>query len=71
MSDDEDRIKMMEAFDRLPLIVREAIRNAAFTHPPATAELYLVRYGMSAKEVAAFIREQDEDLKRQVSESGR
>jgi len=53
------RIEIMEAYDRLPPIVRKVIREAAFSHNPVSAEILLERYGVSAEDLARFIREDD------------
>jgi hypothetical protein len=63
------RKKGMEAFDRLPLQVREAIRYAKFTFSAETAEDLLVRYRLSPREVAEFIVEMDDAYLKKVREA--
>lgn len=63
------RKKGMEAFNRLPFVVREAIRYAKFTFAAETAEDLLVRYRLSPREVAEFVAEMDDAYLKKVREA--
>lgn len=52
----------MAAYDRLPAVVRRAIREARFTYSPISAEMMLVRYRLSPEMVAELIREDDAEM---------
>ncbi len=54
-----DPKRAMEAFDRLPRVVRKALREARFAFSPISAEDLLIRYRVSAEDVARQIREDD------------
>lgn len=60
------RIKSMQAFDRLPWRVRDAIAYAKFTFSPQDAEDLLTKYGLSPKEVAEFVKEMDDAYLKKV-----
>ncbi len=49
----------MEAFDRLPRVVRKALREARFSWSPISAEDLIIRYRVSPEDVAQQIREDD------------
>lgn len=62
------RKKAMAAFDRLPHVVREALRYTKFTAAAETAEDLLVRFNLTPEEVAEFIREVDDATLAKVRE---
>ena len=49
----------MAAFDRLPAVVRKALRETHFSFSPESAEDLIVRWRVPAEEVARQIREDD------------
>lgn len=54
-----DPKRAMEAYDRLPRVVRKALREARFCFSPLSAEDLIIRYRVSPEDVAHQIREDD------------
>lgn len=50
---------LMAAYDRLPKIVRKALREARFSFSPISAEDLLIRYKVPPEDIARQIREDD------------
>jgi len=64
----------MEAYDRLPRVVRKALREARFSFSAISAEDLIIRYRVPADDVARQIREDDAAMVaqwRQMLEKGK